>query len=36
MDHGQTEIRRAEVSDVPDIESVARRTWTVTYAGIIL
>ncbi len=35
MGEGQAEIRVAQVSDVPDIQRVARGTWAVAYAGMI-
>jgi hypothetical protein len=35
MDKGLVVIRRAEVTDLPNIETVARTTWPVAYAGII-
>jgi hypothetical protein len=28
-------IRQAEVTDLPNVEAVARATWPITYAGII-
>jgi ribosomal protein S18 acetylase RimI-like enzyme len=35
MGQGPAVIRRAEVTDLPNIEAVARTTWPVAYAGII-
>jgi hypothetical protein len=37
MDTSQarTAIRRAEVTDLPNVETVARTAWPVVYAGII-
>ena len=35
MSQAQVVIRRAEVTDVSSVGSVARATWPVTYAGII-
>jgi ribosomal protein S18 acetylase RimI-like enzyme len=35
MDRRAATIRTAEPADAPDIAGVARRTWPVTYAGII-
>ena len=35
MDQGQAVIRPAGVTDLPNIEAVARTTWPVAYAGII-
>ena len=35
MRQERTVIRRAEESDLPKVESVARVTWPVAYAGII-
>jgi hypothetical protein len=35
MNQERTAIRRAEVTDLPKVETVARTTWPVVYAGII-
>jgi len=35
VEQSQVVIRRASVTDVPSVGSVARATWPVTYAGII-
>jgi ribosomal protein S18 acetylase RimI-like enzyme len=35
MGHERTVIRRAELGDRASIETIARTTWPVTYAGII-
>ncbi len=35
LDPERAAIRRADVTDLPDVEAVARTTWPVTYAGII-
>jgi ribosomal protein S18 acetylase RimI-like enzyme len=35
MGQGHAVIRRAEVTDLSNIEAVARTTWPVVYAGII-
>jgi ribosomal protein S18 acetylase RimI-like enzyme len=32
---GRTTIRRAEVTDLANVEAIARTTWPMTYAGII-
>lgn len=35
MGQGRAAIRPAEVTDLPNIEAVARTTWPLAYAGII-
>jgi hypothetical protein len=35
MSQERTAIRRAEVTDLPNVEAVARTAWPVAYAGII-
>src|SRR5262249_21772823 len=35
MGIGRVAIRRAEVTDISSLETIARTTWPVTYAGII-
>jgi diamine N-acetyltransferase len=35
MSQERTAIRRAEVTDLPNVETVARTAWPVAYAGII-
>src|SRR5258707_11531907 len=35
MDQGPATVRRTVVADLPNIEAVARTTWSVAHAGII-
>jgi hypothetical protein len=35
MSHERVVVRRAEVADLSKVETVARATWRVAYAGII-
>jgi ribosomal protein S18 acetylase RimI-like enzyme len=35
MGQGPAVIRRAEVTDLPAVEAIARTTWPVAYAGVI-